>query len=247
MISRKAGIVHDMRGDRAGISSKIENQSSGKEIATKHPNFPALQKRGTMESTEGPSSLALVDNIFSDKIEHNTDLSSTHVPKSMESTIIGKGVSEESSKRNSRSSNPKKLDTILQTKQNHPIEFDCEKIKQNNMNFSNFGNLICLQFIDEDKKQIIDANPKESKNTVSVWVAKFSPDNRLLATGSSNGKLKIYSVTIVDGGIKKSREGGPDFNIMDPNCVELEGHKNDITDLSWFKVSFSIKVLNENN
>ncbi len=237
MIFSKAGIVHDVTGVRAGISSKIENQSTEKEITKKHSNYPALQKRGTIESTEGPSSLALVDNIFSDKIEHNADLSSTHVPKSMESTIIGKSVPEEGSKRNPRTSNPKKLSIILQKKQSNMNEFDCEKIKQNNMNYSNFGNLICLQFIDEEKKQLIDPSPKESKNTVSVWVAKFSPDNRWLATGSSNGKLKIYSVTLMDGGIKKSREGGPDFNILDSNCIELEGHKNDITDLSWSQVN----------
>jgi len=234
--SRSGTQTYAIQEKATDISMK-EYQIEDKENRKKQSNFSTLKRGLTTESNEGPSSLAIVDNIFSDKIEHNSDLSGTFAPKSMESTIIGRNVPEENPKKNPRTSNPKKLSAILDQKQKHKIEFDCEKIKQNHMTHSNFGNVICLQFLDEDKKPNTDPSPKESKNAASIWVAKFSPDNKFLATGGSNGKLRIYSVTIHGESIKKSRDGAPDFNILNPESIELEGHKNDITDISWYKDS----------
>ena len=123
---------------------------------------------------------------------------------------------------------------MLQRKRIVEAEFAREDIKQNNMDYSNFGNLICLQFIDAEKKQSsFDISTFKKSST---WVAKFSPNIKLLATGGSDGILRIFKVNIVDEKIYP--EGELDFQILDPNFQSFIGHKFDIVDISWFKVFF---------
>ena len=106
------------------------------------------------------------------------------------------------------------------------------------MNYTNFANLLCLQLFDDEKKPNLEVSLKKEKNTNSIWVAKFSPNNKALATGGSDGVLRIYNVTIMHSGIQINENGDPNLQVIDPHCSLLIGHKSDIVDIAWFKVTF---------
>jgi len=155
----------------------------------------------------------------------------------VETTTITKNGSNNFSKAEA-SGFPKKLFSTFNKKPKLGLEFTKENIKQNHMNYTNFGNLICLQSFDDEKRPSLDINSKKEKNTNSIWVAKFCPNNKLLATGGSDEVLRVYKVTIMNSGIQIKENGDPSFQVIDQQCTLFIGHKCDIVDIAWFKVSF---------
>lgn len=194
-----------------------------------------ISKHGSSTGESPDRTLQEIHNKIQAKLEDNSDVS-----RSIESTGITKNINQNPIQMSSNLSSKNKFFAMLGKK---PIEaeFSRESIKQNNMNHSNFGNLICLQFIDDDKKQENEtfAASKKDKAASSTWIAKFSPNDKFLATGGSDGILRVYKINIMDSDNHNSSFAGidPDFQVMDPNCYRYVGHKFDIIDLSWFKDS----------
>ena len=124
----------------------------------------------------------------------------------------------------------------MHKKQIVEAEFGRENVKTNNKSESVFNNLICLQLIDDIANQAAASNAKKSKTISPIWVAKFSPNNKLLATGGSDGILRIFRLTDEDDWYSEHSESN--FQILDPSYTSLTKHKFDIIDMSWYKVIF---------
>ena len=132
---------------------------------------------------------------------------------------------------------------ILNRKKTIETEFSYESIRQHNKNNSNFEKLACLQYI-EDKKADPGLNSKKSKNVSATWVAKFSPNDKLLATGGSDGILRVFHVKAMGETNSEVEIAEDDIQLLNPEYISLIGHKLDIIDIAWYKVSlFNIRKL----
>ena len=132
--------------------------------------------------------------------------------------------------------------SFISRKNSGDSEFAKEHLKLHNKNSSNFQKLICLQTVEDKKKaqqQLQESTSKKSKSANSAtWIAKFSPDTKYLATGGSDGLLKIYPVTIMEDTDGDHDSFEANLQILDSEYISLLGHKQDIIDISWFKVTF---------
>ena len=136
--------------------------------------------------------------------------------------------------------------SFISRKNSGDSEFAKEHLKLHNKNSSNFQKLICLQTVEDNKKaqQMQESTSKKSKTASSAtWIAKFSPDTKYLATGGSDGLLKIYPVTIMQDADGEHDSFEANLQILDSEYISLIGHKNDIIDISWFKVTCYLRFI----
>lgn len=226
-------IFYDAVGDENQIKVIQEQMREASAIQNKSNS----SKHGSSAEEIHERALQDIQNKVLGRLEDNSEIS-----KSVESTGITKNIIQNPIQMSTNLSSSKNKFFAMLGKKPIEAEFSRENIKQNNMNHTNFGNLICLQFIDDDnKKQETDfnvASSKKEKAPSSTWIAKFSPNDKFLASGGSDGILRVYKVNIMDyDNTNLNISGDPDFQVIDPNCYRYVGHKYDIIDLSWFKVS----------
>ncbi len=225
-------IFYDAVGDENQM--KVIQEQIREASAIENKSNSTGSKRGSSAEEIHERAFQDIQNKVLGRLEDNSEIS-----KSVESTGITKNIIQNPIQMSTNLSSSKNKFFAMLGKKPIEAEFSRENIKQNNMNHTNFGNLICLQFIDDDnKKQETDfnvASSKKEKTPSSTWIAKFSPNDKYLASGGSDGILRVYRVNIMDYE-NLNISGDPDFQVIDPNCARYVGHKYDIIDLSWFKV-----------
>jgi len=177
------------------------------------------------------------------KSDSNSDNSKSLSPKS---SARSKNSLSGSPNKFNRSANAQKRSffSVISRKRSNDPEFTKESVKLHNRNSSNFEKLLCLQTIEDEKKQQQQqqqnpestATAKKTKANAATWIAKFSPNNKYLATGGSEGLLKVYSMTIMEDGEMDQDSLETNLQVVDSNFTTLVGHKHDIIDISWFKV-----------
>lgn len=113
-------------------------------------------------------------------------------------------------------------------------------MKQHDKTNSNFNNLVCLQYISNAEITKID-NAKAKPISQPIWVAKFSPDNKFLATGGSDTVLKVFKLSLVSENEEDYEIG---LQLLDSNYIALQKHTFDIIDISWYKVYNLVSKLN---
>jgi len=163
--------------------------------------------------------------------------------KSNEITEHSKSQSPRSVRSNKSIGSPTKVNgkkeflSFFDKKGSRDSEFTRENVKQHNKNSSNFDKLLCLQTI-EDEKKLQETNAKKTKNVSPIWVAKFSPDYKYLATGGSDGVFRVYLVRIMQERNFGDELEETDLQILNPESINFFSHKFDIIDISWYKVIF---------
>jgi len=197
-------------------------------------------KDGSQDKAEDSPSRAKIK-----KSEDNSDQSKSLSPRSSRS----KNSINNSPNKFTRSNTGSKRSffSFVNRKRSNDPEFTKESVKLHNKHSSNFEKLLCLQTIEDEKKlnqqqqQQQDSTPtssssKKTKNNTAIWIAKFSPNNRYLATGGSDGLLRVYPVTLMEEGEIDQDSLDTNLQVLDSNYISLIGHKHDIIDISWFKV-----------
>jgi len=238
---REANYLRDTQNDRnlQQILDKLDENSayiSSEQSALTGGKFKVEESPSKRAGSHAKLKLPLVSSPPASKQDDGSGHSKGSTPKSSTRSKSSSQTTNSPSKVHQKRS----FLSFISRKNSGESEYAKENLKLHNKNSSNFQKLICLQNVEDDKKaqqQLQESTSKKSKNSSATWIAKFSPDCRYLATGGSDGLLKVYSVTILE-----PEENGHDsfeanLQILDSEYISLVGHKGDIIDISWFKNS----------
>ena len=145
------------------------------------------------------------------------------------SDSLDNGLSPSVHKKNKRSG----FSGLVGSRKKADFLYKRESTKLNDLTESNFKDLILLQDIPKDT--FIQQTTKAASGSAnSIWIVRFSPDEKFLATGGADGLLRIFSLS-AEIRMPKDMSGKiePEFLLLNPTPLVFSKHTSDIVDLDW--------------